>query len=122
MPAYASCVGDGAPALRTTGIRRGEARVSQGPGPSSSYVLWSNTPPDTIPASPILLSQGLLWPALKYSPLGIQKDYRLRGRSPTARTFACLRIAYPISGIGARLATGSGGLTLSRAGFAPAGR
>ncbi len=45
-----------------------------------------------------------------------------RGRSPTARTFACLRIANPISGTGARLATGSGGLTLGRAGFAPAGQ
>src|SRR5262249_45260977 len=33
-----------------------------------------------------------------------------------------LRIADPISGIVARLTTGSGGLTLGRAGFAPAGR
>jgi hypothetical protein len=39
-----------------------------------------------------------------------------------AHTFACLRIAEAISGTGARLATGSGGLTLGRAGFAPAGR
>ena len=45
-----------------------------------------------------------------------------RGRSPTAHTFAYLRIANPISGTGARLTTGSGGLTLSRTGFAPAGR
>jgi hypothetical protein len=56
------------------------------------------------------------------STLGIREAYRFRGRSPTARTFAYLRIANPISGIGARLATGSGGLTLSQAGFAPAGR
>ncbi len=41
---------------------------------------------------------------------------------PMAHTFACLRIAEAISDAGARLATGSGGLTLSRAGFAPAGR
>ena len=41
---------------------------------------------------------------------------------PMARTFACLRIAEAISGTGARLATGPGGLTLGRAGFAPAGR
>src|SRR4030095_12857301 len=41
---------------------------------------------------------------------------------PMAHTFACLRIADHISGIVARLATGSGGLTLGRAGFAPAGR
>ena len=46
---------------------------------------------------------------------------RFRGRSPTARTFACLRIADGISATVARLATGSGGLTLGRAGFAPAG-
>src|SRR5262249_10272658 len=39
-----------------------------------------------------------------------------------ARTFACLRIAEAIAGPVARLTTGSGGLTLSRAGFAPAGR
>ena len=52
VPAYASCVGDGSPALRTTGIRRGEARASQVTGPSSSCVLWSNTPPDTIPSLP----------------------------------------------------------------------
>jgi hypothetical protein len=67
-------------------------------------------------------SPGALLPSMKSSTLGIRKDYRFRGRSPTARTFACLRIASPISGIGARLAPGSGGLTLSRAGFAPAGR
>jgi len=36
--------------------------------------------------------------------------------------FARLRIADHISGIVARLTTGSGGLTLGRAGFAPAGR
>ena len=39
-----------------------------------------------------------------------------------AHMFARLRIADPITGIVARLTTGSGGLTLGRAGFAPAGR
>jgi len=39
-----------------------------------------------------------------------------------ARTFAYLRIAEAISGTVARRATGSGGLTLGRAGFVPAGR
>jgi len=39
-----------------------------------------------------------------------------------APMFARLRIADHISGIVARLTTGSGGLTLGRAGFAPAGR
>src|SRR5262245_24787602 len=54
--------------------------------------------------------------------LGIRKDERFRGRMPLARTFVCLRIACRVSTTGARLATGSGGLTLGRAGFAPAGR
>lgn len=48
--------------------------------------------------------------------------HRVRGRGPTARTFVCLRIPGRVSTPGARLATGSGGLTLGRAGFAPAGR
>src|SRR5215468_3233993 len=39
-----------------------------------------------------------------------------------AHMFARLRIADPISGIVARLTTGSGGLTLGRTGFAPTGR
>jgi len=33
----------------TPGFLRGEARASQVTGPSSSCVLWSNTPPDTSP-------------------------------------------------------------------------
>lgn len=52
VPANVSCVGDGSPALRSTGIGRGEARASQVPGPSSSCVPWSNTPPETRPSSP----------------------------------------------------------------------
>src|SRR5262249_38230413 len=50
-PRHVSCVGDGSPALRHTGVYRGEARASQVTGPSSSYVPWSNTPPDTSPSS-----------------------------------------------------------------------
>ena len=49
---HVSCVGDGSPALRQTGMARGEARASQVPGPSSSYVPWSNPPPDTPLSSP----------------------------------------------------------------------
>ena len=63
-----------------------------------------------------------LLPSICLDSLGIRKEGRFRGRNPTARTFACLRIAGLVSKTGARLATGSGGLTLSRAGFAPAGR
>jgi hypothetical protein len=49
---HVSCVGDGSPALRHTGVYRGETRASQVTGPSSSCVPWSNTPPDTLPSSP----------------------------------------------------------------------
>jgi hypothetical protein len=63
-----------------------------------------------------------LLPSMHSSTLGIREDSRFRGRSPAARTFACLRIAARVSKNGARRATGSGGLTLGRAGFAPAGR
>ena len=41
---------------------------------------------------------------------------------PTAHTLACLRIAAAVTACAASLATGLGGLTLGRAGFAPAGR
>src|SRR5262249_60303439 len=51
-----SCVGDGSPALRETGLGRGEARASQVTGPSSSCVPWSNTPPDPTPSSPPTLA------------------------------------------------------------------
>ena len=42
--------------------------------------------------------------------------------SPTAHAFAYLRINAPVAGDAARLATGPGGLTPDRAGFAPSGR
>jgi hypothetical protein len=57
-----------------------------------------------------------------FSTLGLREGYRFRGRIPMAHTLACLRFADPISEIVARLATSLGGLTLSRTGFAPAGR
>jgi hypothetical protein len=47
------CVGDGSPALRSTGVCRGAARASQVTGSSSACGLWSNTPPDTYPSLPI---------------------------------------------------------------------
>ena len=121
VPAYVPCVGDGSPALRLTGIRRGEARASQVTGPSSSCVPWSNTPPDIPPPRPKLPRRELLLPSGKTGPSASGK-HRFRGRSPTAHTFACLRIAALVSKNGARLATGSGGLTLGRMGFAPNGR
>src|SRR5262245_29373068 len=63
-----------------------------------------------------------LLPSGKSGPWASGKDRGFGAACPMARTFACLRIAEAISGPGARLATGSGGLTLGRAGFAPTGR
>jgi len=107
----------------TPAFLRGEARAAQGTGPSSAGVLGSHTPPET---SPLLAQQT---PArrgccgLRCNPaLSASGKHRCRGRSPTARTFACLRIAHPMSGISARLATGPGGRTLGRADVASAGR
>ena len=119
-PAYVSCVGDNSPALRKTGICRGEARASQVTGPSSSCVPWSYTPPDMHPSLPTTAGAIMAFDIHQHSRH--PEDCKFRGRSPTARTFACLRIACRVSTTSARLATGSGGLTLSRAGFAPAGR
>ena len=53
--------------------------------------------------------------------LGTRHLCQFRGYLPTAHALAYLRIAGPVTGPGARLATGPGGLTLGRAGFAPAG-
>ncbi len=58
----------------------------------------------------------------KFRPLGIRSKDNFRGHSPTAHTLAYLRFADLVTGTVARLATGSGGLTPGRAGFAPAGR
>jgi len=54
--------------------------------------------------------------------LGIRNEYCFRSHLPTAHTLAYLRFADLVTETVARLATGSGGLTPGRAGFAPAGR
>ncbi len=54
--------------------------------------------------------------------LGIRDECSFRGQVPTAHTLACLRFAGLVTETVAKLATGSGGLTPGRAGFAPAGR
>jgi hypothetical protein len=48
--------------------------------------------------------------------------HSFRGHNPTAHVLACLRFASLVAETVARLATGPGGLTPGRAGFAPAGR
>ena len=63
-----------------------------------------------------------LLPSGKSGPWASGKVIGFGAACPMAHTFACLRIAGVISGTVARLATGSGGLTLRRAGFAPAGQ
>jgi len=63
-----------------------------------------------------------LLPSGKSGPWASGKRIGFGAACPMAHTFACLRIAEAISGTVARLATGSGGLTLGRAGFAPTGR
>ena len=98
--------------------RRGPPRLRDRP----LRACYGRTPRRIQPPPCPIYRRGLLLPSMQSSTLGIREDDRFRGRSPTARTFACLRIADPVSKNGARLATGSGGLTLSRAGFAPAGR
>ena len=56
------------------------------------------------------------------SALGTRNVPSFRGDTPTARTLTRLRIADRVTAIVARLATGLGGLTPGRAGFAPTGR
>ncbi len=50
------------------------------------------------------------------------ESHSFRGHLPTAHSLACLRFADLVTETVARLATGSGGLTPGRAGFAPAGQ
>ena len=98
---------------------QGETRVSQVPGPSSSCVPWSKTPPGATAPRPLSVrspsSSGV---AIPWTP-GSQIHFV--AAPPTAHTLACLRIAESVTVSGARLATGPGGLTLGQAGFAPAG-
>ena len=68
------------------------------------------------------LTERPLEPSSNSAPWASGKVRGFGAACPMARTFACLRIAEAISGTVARLATGPGGLTLSRTGFAPAGR
>ena len=63
-----------------------------------------------------------LLPSGNSAPSASGKTIGFGAACPTAHTLACLRIAGPVAETVARLATGSGGLTLGRAGFAPAGR
>ena len=119
--ANVSCVGDGSPALRKAGngSRRGEGL------PGYWTVLFIRAMVEH-PAgyAPLLahFAQRALLPSSHSAPWASGKSIGFGAACSMAHTFACLRIADPISDAVARLATGSGGLTLGRAGFAPAGR
>jgi hypothetical protein len=68
------------------------------------------------------LTERALEPSRNSAPWASGKMRGFGAAWPMAHTLACLRFAGPISEAVARLATDLGGLTLSRAGFAPAGR
>ncbi len=113
-------VGEGSPDSPWLRILSRRTRASQVPGPSSSCVPWSKDPAgcETLLAHFTERSpspSGITNP----SAPGISNVSRL---IPTAHTLAYLRFAGRVTATVARLATGSGGLTLGRAGFAPAGR
>jgi len=68
------------------------------------------------------LTERPLEPSSNSAPWASGKVIGFGAAWPMAHTLAYLRFAGPISETVARLATGLGGLTLSQAGFAPAGR
>ena len=68
------------------------------------------------------LTERSLSPSSTSAPWASGKMIGFGAAWPMAHTLACLRFAGPISEAVARLATDLGGLTLSRAGFTPAGR
>ena len=119
--ANVSCVGDGSPALRKTGdgSRRGEGL------PGAWAVLFVRAMVEH-PAGyvPLLahLTERPSWPSSNSAPWASGKGIGFGAACPMAHTLAYLRFAGPISETVARLATGLGGLTPSRTGFAPAGR
>jgi hypothetical protein len=69
--------------------------------------------------SPIIVEVAVAFTA--FSRLGTRNVQYFRGRSPTAHALAYLRIADRVAATVARLASGSGGSPIGRAGFAPAG-
>jgi hypothetical protein len=66
-------------------------------------------------------SQGSLLPSGNSAPWASGKSIGFGAACPMAHTLVCLRFADPVTEAVARLTTGSGGLTLGRTGFAPAG-
>ena len=107
LSARPGCVerGEGLPGAWAVLFVRAMVEHPAGYGPLLAHLTQRSLVPSENPAS---------WASGKVRGFG--------AAYPMARTFACLRIAAAISGTVARLATGPGGLTLGRTGFAPAGR
>src|SRR5262245_32453529 len=97
--------------------RRGPPRLLDRPLPTGQ----GRTPRRIRPLLAHFAHRALL-PSSNSAPWASRQSIGFGAACSMAHTFACLRIAEAISGTGARLATGSGGLILGRAGFAPAGR
>ena len=95
------------PAPHKPALSRGETRGSQVPGPSSSCVPCSTTPPGAYRPSPISRCGRCCLQARQY--LGHPETYFIRGYLPTAHSLACLRFAESVTVSGARLATGRAG-------------
>ena len=99
------------PAPHKPALSRGDTRGSQVPGPSSSCVPWSSTPPGAYRPSPISRCGRCCLQASQY--LGHPETYFFRGYLPTAHSLACLRFAESVTVSGARLATGRAGSPLA---------
>ena len=112
--------GQQAPVLVVRSTVEGMIGISQVTGSSSSNVPWSYTPPGVPRPSPYY-GQGTA--AFSYvSTFGTRNILHFVAAFPTARTFACLRFAEPVTRERRKAHYRPAGLSISRAGFAPAGR
>ena len=106
------------PAPHKPALSRGETRVSQVPGPSSSCVPWSSTPPGATTPRPFsvrsLLPSG---ESIPWAPGNMFLSW-LPTHGPLARVPTLRRIRYRLR---RQARYRPGGLTLGRADFAPAG-
>ena len=107
------------PAPRLPALSQGETRVSQVPGPSSSCVPWSSTPPGATAPRPLSVrspsSSGDLKP---WTPGNLSISWLHNPRPTCSRTYASpSRLPFPAQGsLPARA-----GSPLAGRGFAPAG-
>ena len=121
--AHMSCVGDGAPARRAPGVSSRKGEGLPGDGAVLFVRAMVEHPAGDQPRSPKKNSRrGWLLPSGKTGPSASGKARGFGAACPMAHLLACRRFAALVSKTSARLATGSGGLTLGRAGCAPAGR